>query len=272
MNGLKLRSTVVGEQHLTDPMATLNPTFTPKTPKLRPTHGGGGPIDHGRGGGGGGGGGRGDNHPDFGEQLRRGRLAIAIGLTAVFMLFISFSTAFIVRQAMGRWDVRTQSYISDWKHLPLPYALFALNTLVLILSSVTLEMSRRRTFQEAALAPAMAIPGVAIHHERGVPWLELTLLLGAGFLVGQVLAWRELAMHGFYLSTNPISSFAYTITGMHALHLVGGLLALLYAATALRWRNQALERRRIVVDITAWYWHFLTVLWVMILGLLVLTS
>jgi cytochrome c oxidase subunit 3 len=272
MNGLKLRSTVVGEQHLTDPMATLNPTFTPKAPKLRPTHGGGGPIDHGRGGGGGGGGGRGDNHPDFGEQLRRGRLAIAIGLTAVFMLFISFSTAFIVRQAMGRWDIRTQSYISDWKHVPLPYALFALNTLVLILSSVTLEVSRRRTFQEAALAPAMTIPGVANHHERGVPWLELTLFLGAGFLSGQVLGWRELARHGFYLSTNPISSFAYTITGMHALHLVGGLLALLYAATALRWRNQALERRRIVVDITAWYWHFLTVLWVMILGLLVLTS
>ncbi len=197
---------------------------------------------------------------------------MAIALTAVFMLFISFSTAFVVRQAMGRWDIRTQSYISDWKHIPLPFALFAINTLVLLLSSVSLEMSRRRTFQEAALAPAMSIPGVAVHHERGVPWLELTLLLGAGFLFGQLLAWRDLARHGFYLSNSPISSFAYTITGMHALHLAGGLLALLYAATALRWRSQALERRRVVVDITAWYWHFMTVLWVMILGLLVLTS
>jgi cytochrome c oxidase subunit 3 len=253
-------------------MATLNPTFTPKAPKLRPAHGGGGPIDHGRGGGGGGGGGRGDNHPDFGEQLRRGRLAMAIGLTAVFMLFISFSTAFVVRQAMGRWDIRTQTYISDWKHISLPYALFAVNTLVLLLSSVTLEMSRRRTFREAALAPAMAIPGIAVHRESGVPWLELTVFLGFGFLFGQLLAWRDLAKHGLYLSNSPISSFAYMITGMHALHLAGGLVALLYAATALRWRTQALERRRVVVDITAWYWHFMTVLWVMILALLALTA
>ena len=184
-------------------MATLNSTFTPKAPKLRPAHGGGGPIDHGRGGGGGGGGGRGDNHPDFGEQLRRGRLAMAIGLTAVFMLFISFSTAFVVRQAMGRWDIRTQSYISDWKHIPLPYGLFAVNTLVLLISSVTLEMSRRRTFREAALAPAMAIPGIAVHSERGVPWLELTVFLGFGFLFGQLMAWRDLAKHGLYLSNSP---------------------------------------------------------------------
>ncbi len=197
---------------------------------------------------------------------------MAIGLTAVFMLFISFSTAFVVRQAMGRWDVRTQSYISDWKHIPLPYALFAVNTLLLLASSITLEMSRRGTFREAALAPAMAIPGVAVHHERSVPWLELTVFLGIGFLFGQLLAWRNLARHGFYLSNSPNSSFAYTITGMHALHLAGGLLALLYAATALRWRTQALERRRVVVDITAWYWHFMTVLWVLIFGLLILTS
>ena len=197
---------------------------------------------------------------------------MAIGLTAVFMLFISFSTAFVVRQAMGRWDVRTQTYIADWKHIPLPYALFAVNTLLLLLSSVTLELSRRKTFREAALAPAMAIPGVAAHSEKGIPWLELTVFLGIGFLVGQLLAWRDLARHGFYLSNNPISSFAYTITGMHALHLAGGLLALLYAATALRWRTQVVERRRVVVDITAWYWHFMTALWLMIFVLLALTA
>jgi len=250
----------------------MNPTYTPKAPKLRPGHGGGGPIDHDRGGGGGGGGGRGDNHPDFGEQLRRGRLAMAIGLTAVFMLFISFSTAFVVRQAMGRWDVRTQTYISDWKHISLPYALFAINTVLLLLSSVTLELSRRRTFREAALAPALAIPGIGVHRERSVPWLELTLLLGLGFLFGQLMAWRNLASHGWYLSNSPTSSFAYTITGMHALHLAGGLLVLLYAATALRWRTRALERRRVIVDITAWYWHFMTVLWVLIFALLALTA
>ena len=197
---------------------------------------------------------------------------MAIGLTAVFMLFISFSTAFVVRQAMGRWDVRTQTYIADWKHIPLPYTVFAVNTVLLLLSSVTLEFSRRRTFREAALAPAMAIPGIAAHPEKGLPWLELTVFLGVGFLLGQLLAWCDLAKHGFYLSNNPISSFAYTITGMHALHLAGGLLALLYASTVLRGRRQAAERRRVVVDITAWYWHFMAALWIMIFLLLALTS
>ncbi|HLH07214.1 MAG TPA: cytochrome c oxidase subunit 3 [Terriglobales bacterium] len=253
-------------------MATLNPTFAPKVPKLRPADGGGGPVNRNRGGGGGGGGGRGDNQPDFGEQLRKGRFAMAIGLTAVFMLFISFSSAFIVRQSLGRWDVRTQSYISDWTHVSLPLALFGFNTLLLILSSVTLELARRRTFREAALAPATAIPGVAVHKEHGFPWLEITLLLGIGFLVGQVSAWRNLAEHGFYLSGSPGSSFAYIITGMHALHLAGGILALLYAATVIRWRSQALERRRVAVDVTAWYWHFMTVLWVFIFGLLTLAT
>ncbi|HSC56684.1 MAG TPA: hypothetical protein VLC51_05745 [Nitrospira sp.] len=252
-------------------MATLNPTFTPKAPKLRPVHGGGGPIDRNPRGGGGGGGGRGDNHPDFGEQLRRGRLAVAIGLTAVFMLFVSFSTAFVVRETLGRWDFRTQTYVTDWKHISLPFALFALNTALLVLSSLTLEISRRNAFRDAALAPALAIPGITIHREREVPWLGLTLLLGIGFLIGQTFAWIGLAKSGLYLASSPVSTFAYMITGLHAVHLAGGLAAILYAATVLRWHPRALERRRVVVDVTAWYWHAMTALWLLILILLAVT-
>ena len=112
-----------------------------------------------------------------------------------------------------------------------------------------------------------SIPGVSIGKERKFPWLGVTVVLGLAFLAGQWMAWRELANRGFYLATSPSSSLVYLLTGAHAVHLLGGLLVLLYAgATACctgRWRIA-----RIVVDVTAWYWHFMALLWIYILALL----
>ena len=93
------------------------------------------------------------------------------------------------------------------------------------------------------------------------------MLLGFGFLAGQWLAWGELHNRGFYMSTNPSSSFAFLLTVAHAVHLAGGILALLWAASATL-RHKPPEARRIVVDISAWYWHFMLVLWVYIFALL----
>jgi cytochrome c oxidase subunit 3 len=69
------------------------------------------------------------------------------------------------------------------------------------------------------------------------------------------------------MSTTPSSSFVYLLTGMHAIHLAGGVLALAYAGTTAMLRRP-LETRRIVVDITAWYWHFMALLWLYIFALL----
>jgi cytochrome c oxidase subunit III len=79
--------------------------------------------------------------------------------------------------------------------------------------------------------------------------------------------WSELVRHGILVSSNPGSSFFYILTGMHALHLAGGLMALLYAAYAAR-RHFAIERQRIIIDIAAWYWHFMATLWIYIVLLL----
>ena len=99
------------------------------------------------------------------------------------------------------------------------------------------------------------------------PWLPITLVLGLGFLAGQWMAWGQLARQGVFISSNPSSSFFYLLTGTHALHLAGGLAALAYAAgTALL--SQAWERRRMVVDVTSLYWHFMAVLWLYIFALL----
>src|ERR1700683_472400 len=101
----------------------------------------------------------------------------------------------------------------------------------------------------------------------GFPWLGLTVVLGLGFLTGQWLAWRELADRGFYLATSASSSFVYLLTAVHGIHLIGGILVLLYAA-AVSLLHRPVEGRRIVVDVTAWYWHFMFVLWLGIFALL----
>ena len=93
------------------------------------------------------------------------------------------------------------------------------------------------------------------------------MLLGLAFLAGQWLAWGELHDRGFYVNTNPSSSFAFLLTIAHAVHLAGGLIALLWAASS-SLLHKPLEVRRIAVDITAWYWHFMLALWVYILVLL----
>src|SRR5260370_42089264 len=81
------------------------------------------------------------------------------------------------------------------------------------------------------------------------------------------LAWRDLASRGFYVATGPSSSFVYLLTGAHAVHLLGGILALLAAGAAVV-LNRPLASRWVVVDFTAWYWHFMPLMWIYILALL----
>jgi cytochrome c oxidase subunit 3 len=97
--------------------------------------------------------------------------------------------------------------------------------------------------------------------------LGVTIVLGVAFLVGQFMAWGELKARGFLVNTNPNSSFIYLLTAAHAVHLTGGIVALLWAGiTSLL--DKPIEGRRIVVDVAAWYWHFMAVLWIYVFALL----
>jgi cytochrome c oxidase subunit 3 len=101
-------------------------------------------------------------------------------------------------------------------------------------------------------------------------WLLVTLLLGLGFLAAQLLAWRQLVDAGVYLATNPHSSFFYVLTGLHAVHLLGGILALaaLYFFVSRAAGPEADARRRALTDVTGIYWHFMDALWVFLFLLL----
>lgn len=216
---------------------------------------------------GGGDDGRGGDVPDYGARLRRARLGLLCGIATVGMIFISLTSAYIFRRGLPTFQGETNSYVRDWGSVDLPWMLLGINTLILMISSITMELARRKAARQAALAPVTAIPGISLGDERNFPWLGITVVLGFAFLVGQGLAWGELHNRGFFVSTNPSSSFAFLLTIAHALHLAGGMIALLWASSA-SLLHKPVEARRITVDITAWYWHFMAVLWIYIFGLL----
>ena len=232
-------------------MATLNQTLV----ESRPQAGGGGGAPPRTAGGGGD-----DGGFSFGDRLRRNRIGMAVALAPIAMLFVAFTSSYIVRQGLGE----------DWRAMELPNILW-INTLILLASSVTLELARRGLARQAALAEVPSVPGVAPLKATPAPWLPITLVLGLGFLAGQWMAWSQLARQGVFISSNPSSSFFYLLTGTHAVHLAGGVLALAYAAATAA-VPQAWERRRMVVDVTSWYWHFMAVLWIYIFALLQLAK
>ena len=246
-------------------MASFSTTTTLEEPRL--SRGDSGILPPLRGGGG-------DNGPgagpvDYATRLRRARLGLLVALTPVLMLFVSFTSAYVVRQGLPTLDPGTNQLVRDWIPVKLPM-LLVVNTCVLLLSSVGMELARRQTRHELAVVASSAEAGTEKVKEQ-IPWLGMTVALGLLFLYGQWMAWRQLAARGFYVSTTPSSSFVYLLTGTHAVHLMGGVLALLVAGLFALLRRPV-ATRSIVVDVTAWYWHFMAVLWVYLFCLLEFVS
>jgi len=234
----------------------------------KPKLGGGGPgkIPHRRGYGGGDDGDHG-GHDDFSssqQRLRRGRIGVVIFMGCVTVLFVGAATAYLVRQGTPYWDQDKRQYVYEWRPLQLPYQQLWINTVVLALSSVALELARRRMLKEVEFSTMGIVPP---RRKRDLPWLPITVLLGFAFLAGQLLVWTSLRSQGTLLSGNASKSFFFMFTGGHAVHLGGGLIMLLYAACG-RWLQVRLESQRIAVEVTSWYWHFMGVLWFGIFALL----
>src|SRR5712664_476760 len=120
-------------------MATFSTTATVDDPRI--SLGDEGILPPARGGGGDGGSGPG--LPDYTTRLRRARLGLLVALTPVLMLFVSFTSAYVVRQGLPSLDPRTNTLIRDWIPVALP-RLLLLNTFVLLVSSLSMELARRQ--------------------------------------------------------------------------------------------------------------------------------
>lgn len=233
-----------------------------------PGTGGKPPLDRRPTGGGGDGenwGDHSDGHHGPRELLIRYRLGVIFALAGDLMFFVALVSAFFVRQSTGHFDVH-DNYINDWRPLAVPTILW-LNTAVLILSGVTMEMARRQLFREIDVMEewlGLGRPAV----KRAAPWLGATLVLGLMFLAGQSIAWMQLTQEGFrFMSADPSSHFFYLITGIHGLHLVFGIFALAGALIGL-FTLKKIEYRQVAVDCTAWYWHTMGLFWIFLFVLL----
>ena len=101
--------------------------------------------------------------------------------------------------------------------------------------------------------------------------LLLSLVSGIGFLVFQYMGWRQLVQWGIMFTGNPAGSFVYVISGLHALHVLGGIGALcvaVYHAYSLKFEWQGYRQRR--YSLTTQYWHFVGVLWIYLLFFLII--
>ena len=160
-------------------------------------------------------------------------------LATIAMLFAGFSSAYLVRRAAG-----------DWLPIAAPQVLYW-NTLILVFSSAGLEIGRvaLRAGKQSAFRS----------------WTFAGTLLGFAFLAGQVIAWKQLVDIGIFLPTSPHSSFFYIFSGLHGVHLLGGVGWLLYSFGR-AWGDS--ERGYTALRLCATYWHFLTAIWLFIFYLL----
>ncbi|HEY2545186.1 MAG TPA: cytochrome c oxidase subunit 3 [Candidatus Acidoferrum sp.] len=203
----------------------------------------------------GGGGGKlppagGDDGGDSGKRprpqlpsSRRYATAVVIAIVSIVMFFMAMASAFIYLRANS----------NRWVPLRLPWLIWV-NTALLLLSSAVIELARRR----------LALGELPQFRKL---WFAATTL-GVLFLAGQLAAWRQLVLAGFYVATNQASSFFYIFTGLHGLHLLGGICALLYVS--FRKFEKAKVSRSIAAEVTSYYWHFMDGLWIFLLALLVL--
>jgi len=167
--------------------------------------------------------------------VSRGRLGLWLLLGSIVMLFGGFSSAYIVLRG-----------IPSWQNVAIPSLLWV-NTFVLLASSLTIELTRGSI-------------------QRGLTgltkfWIGITGALGLAFLVGQIMAWQQMVDAGVYLPSTLHSSFLYILTGMHGLHLIGGLGGLTYVLVGTL-RNLYTVTNHEPVSLCATYWHFMDGLWV----------
>ncbi|MEX0967984.1 MAG: cytochrome c oxidase subunit 3 [Bacteroidia bacterium] len=163
------------------------------------------------------------------------RFNLWLFLVTVTMLFMAFTSAYIVRRAEG-----------NWLYFDLPI-LFAVTTGIIVFASVLLQ---------AAVYAA---------RKNELAWLKIllwgTTLFGLAFVTGQFLAWQDLVANKIFVSGNVAGTFLYIISGLHAIHVVGGIVVLgatLYSTYHYKVHSKEMLR----ISLCTTYWHFMTILWV----------
>ncbi len=180
------------------------------------------------------------------SSANRYRIGMWVAMASILMMFTALTSAYIVRSGSS----------NDWQALAMPRVMW-LSTALIILSSLTLETARRK------------LKGQFLSAHRH--WLLASFALGIAFLLSQLFAWRQLVRQGIYVSSNPHSSFFYLLTATHGVHLVAGLIALLFMSLRRRVSGAdelTIAKGQAAADAMTLYWHFLDILWIYLFVLL----
>lgn len=186
------------------------------------------------------GGGRGE--PDSSFPISAKQIATWLLMTGIAMLFAGLTSAYVVLRG-----------VPTWEKIPLPPQVWV-NTLILAASSFTLELARRSIKADKVGALRQ--------------WLAVTAILGIGFVSGQILLWRELNASGIFLASTLHTSFFYVLSGIHAVHILGGLVALTLVSVK-AWNGRLSSISSEPLRLCASYWHFMGGVWLYLILLLV---
>jgi len=238
-------------------VGTAEPTIEPekirRARKRRSFFGGGipgGGNDDNDGGGGSGG----DDHPEFKEHADdpqsppdKAKVVTWFLLLVVLMTFGGLIAAYIVISTNGA---------AEWRPFDLPVQVW-ISTLLIFASSITYQLGKNALFRD--------------NQRRARAMFIATTALGGAFISSQILVWLALVNRGFYMRGDPYAGFFYILTAAHALHVVGGIVAL--GTILLRtWYETEYgpenEYRRNLARSVGWYWHFMGLLWLVLFLLL----
>lgn len=162
------------------------------------------------------------------------KFALWLFLVSVVMMFAAFTSAYVVKQSDG-----------VWLDFELP-SMFNITSITVVISSILMHVSYYLAKKDE------------INKLKGT--LALTAILGFVFLIGQYMAWNELVADGVYFVGNPAGSFIYVLTGMHAFHLISGLIFLIVVLVA-AFKYKVHSKSMVQIEMCATYWHFLGGLW-----------
>jgi len=170
------------------------------------------------------------------------RAGMFYGIGSIVSLFATMAAMLTIRWVGS----------SEWHPIRLPEILYA-NTIVIVLSSLALQLAR-------------------IHADdarRFARYVGATFALGVAFVAGQVVAWRQLLADGVYVASNPGSALFYVMTAAHAVHLFGGIIALVWLVSRAR-HLRTTGKIGLAAEVVGIYWHFMDGLWVFLMALLLL--
>lgn len=235
-------------------VGTVDIVEAAEPPKRNRSEGTGGASPGNSGGGRGGPGGGGSEGPDDGASSdvqpfvpAKSRILTGFLLLVVMMTFGGLMAAYIV--------IATNN-VAEWRPADLPIPVW-ISTALILISSVVYHLGK-----------------VAVDrndHASARKWFIATTVFGAAFISSQLLAWMALNARGLYIEGNPYLGFFYILTAVHAVHVMGGVIALgsiLLRTLTPTDRLLEIAKRRTIAQVVGWYWHFMGILWVALFVLL----